>query len=321
MRVLFLTHPPETPSTRTRVLPYLPLLERDGVAADAVVLPDGMAARWRLFRRAGDYDAVLLQKRLLPAWQARMLRRHARRLVYDFDDPMPYRRKDEGRVERSGTREGRFRAILALADVVIANHAGTAELARAYGARTVGVIPTPVDLARWRPKTSWTTDGRPVFGWIGTRSNLYLLRAAAPALSGRRLRIVADATIDLPGVDVEFVPWEEEREADWVRSFDIGLAPLADDDWNRWKMPYKIITCLASAVPVIASRLGAVETVIRDGENGILAGSWADAAERLERDAVLRERLGREGRRTAESLFALDRCYTALRQALALPAF
>jgi hypothetical protein len=54
---------------------------------------------------------VLHQKRLIPGWQFRALRRHARRLIYDFDDPMIYSRKD-GRAKLSSTRLRRFQEVL-----------------------------------------------------------------------------------------------------------------------------------------------------------------------------------------------------------------
>jgi glycosyltransferase involved in cell wall biosynthesis len=314
MRLLVLTHSADTPSTRYRILPYLPRLQQDGVTVEREDIPSGLVARWRLFRRAAGFDAVLFQKRLIPAWQFRFLRRRARRLVYDFDDPMTYRR-DGDRVEASATRISRFQAVLGMADAVIANHPGLAGLAREHGARDVSVIPTPVDVDAWPVKTSWRAE-RPLFGWIGSRSNLGVLRVAAEALRGRRLRIVADATIDLPGVQTEFIPWTAEGEAGQVRSFDIGLAPLPDDPWSRWKMPYKILNCFAAGVPVIASRRGAVETVIRDGENGLLAGDWAASMDRLENDEALRERLGRAGRRTVEEGYSVASCYERLKNVL-----
>jgi glycosyltransferase involved in cell wall biosynthesis len=314
MRLLAITHSAVTPSTRYRILQYLPLFRRDGIEVERADVPAGLIGRWRLFRRASRYDAVLYQKRLIPAWQFRLLRRNARRLVYDFDDPMTYRR-DGDVVEASATRAARFRAVMGMADAVIAHHAGLAALARDHGARDAAVIPTPVDIDAWTMKTSWHAV-TPVFGWIGSRSNLGVLRVVAEALKGRHLRIVADAPIDLPGVRTEYVPWTPDGEAAQVRSFDIGLAPLIDDPWSRWKMPYKILNCFAAGVPVIASRLGAVETVVRDGENGLLAGEWTTSIARLEKDETLRERLGRAGRRTVEEGYSVARCYEQLKRVL-----
>ena len=312
VRLLILGHGADTPSTRTRILQYLPLFKRDGIEVERVDLPSGLLGRWRVFGRCSEVDVVLHQKKLLPAWQFRALRKRAKRLVYDFDDPMIYARRD-GRVLHSSTREKRFREILSIADAVTV-HAGSDPLARDFGARNVHVIPTPIDLSRWTMKESWP-PARPTLGWAGTAAHVGNLRDIASVLRGRRVRIVADASCEIPGAEVDFIPWTLEGEADAVRSFDIALAPLPDDPWSRWKMPYKILTYFAAGVPVVASRLGAVESVVRDGENGLLAGDWEACLLRLE-DPALRERLGRAGRATVEKDFAVDVCYAKLKAVL-----
>jgi glycosyltransferase involved in cell wall biosynthesis len=305
MRVLMLTHPSDTPSTRHRILPLIPLFRRDGVEIEHAEIPSGLLDRWKILRRTPAFDIIVHQKRLLPPWQMRALKSRAKALVYDFDDPLVYSRRD-GVVALSRTRVARFRAAMAAADAVVC-HAGSDALAREYGASNIVVIPTPVDLARWPMKTSWSSS-RLTLGWLGSAANLPNLREIAPALSGRSLRIVADATVDLPGIAVEFVKWDAAIEAEQVRGFDVGLAPLPDDDWSRFKMPFKIVPYFASGVPVVATALGAVTGVIRDGENGLLAGDWKSQIARLE-DPALRERLGRAGRRTAETNFTIDAAY------------
>lgn len=313
MRVLILSHPVDTPSVKYRILQFLPLFRKDGIEVERADIPPGLVGRWRLFRRAGEFDVVLHQKRLLPAWQLRTLRKRARALVYDFDDPMVYSREG-GRVELSETRVRRFREVLAAADAVVVNHAGTEAMAREYGGRNVHVIPTSVDLSRWKVKDSWKS-GRFTLGWVGSPSNLPNLREIAPALRGRRLKLVTDEPLALEGVEVEFVPWDFATEPGHVRSFDAALAPLPDDLWSRAKMPFKILYYFAAGVPVVASRRGAVETVIRDGENGLLAGDWEEKIALLE-DEGLRERLGRAGRRTVEEGYTVEAAYAKLRALL-----
>jgi glycosyltransferase involved in cell wall biosynthesis len=312
MRVLILSHPAETPSTRHRILPFLPMFRRDGIEVERVDIPSSLPARWKLLGRVASFDVVLHQKRLLPAWQFRRLRSRAKALVYDFDDPMIYGRKD-GVETLSRTRVGRFREVVRSADAVVC-HLGYEALAREHGAKNLHVIPTSVDLPRWKPKDSWAAT-TPLLGWLGSASNLPNLAAIAPALAGHRLRIVADRSIELPGVEVDFVKWDEATEVDAVRSFDIAIAPLPDDAWSRHKMPFKILHYFAAAVPVIASDRGAVATVIRDGENGLLAGDWKAQLARL-KDPVLRERLGRAGRATVEAQFSLESAYRRLKALL-----
>lgn len=308
-----LTHSADAPSTRYRILPLIPLFKRDGDQVEQLEIPSGMMSRWDILRRVGDFDVVLHQKRLLPAWQMRALRRKAKAIVYDFDDPMVYSRED-GQVTLSSTRERRFRAALEAADAVVC-HAGSDDLAKEYGAKQVTVIPTALDLSRYRVKDSYAST-KLTLGWLGSASNLPNLKDIAASLYGRKLRIVADAPVELPGVEVEFVKWDAAQEPEQVRAFDVAIAPLPDDLWSRTKMPFKIVCYFAAGVPVVASARGAVASVIRDGGNGLLAGDWAAQIAKLE-DPALRERLGRAGRATAEADFTLESAYKKLRAVFA----
>jgi len=282
-------------------------LERQGIVAERIDLPRGSFSRLGLFSRGAEYDAVLLQKRLFSSWMFQRLRRVARRLIYDFDDPMIYSRQG-GVVKLSTTRIGRFRRVVGASDVVVAGNPALAELAREYGATRVETIPTCVDLARWTPRTR-PGEGT-VVGWAGTASNLCNLLWIAPALEGRTLRVLCSEALAIPGVNVEFVAWEERNEPAQIGAFDIGIAPLPNDLWSRWKMPYKILAYFAAGVPVLASRRGAVESVIRNGVNGLVADSceeWRECLTRLAGNPELRMRLGHAGRETVEREFGIER--------------
>lgn len=312
MRVLILSNASTMPSTQYRVLPFLPLFRRDGVEVEHYDIPDGLLERWRILGRVAEFDVVLLQKRLLPTWQYHPLRKRAKALVYDYDDPIHLSR-NEKRIIVCRTRRRRFRAVATTADAIVC-HVGSESIARDYGARNVHTISTSVDLDHWTPKTSWGSSGL-TLGWLGSAGNLANLRDIAPALAGHKLKIVADQTLDLPGVDVEFLKWDPATEAAHVRSFDVAIAPLPDDPWSRNKMPLKILHYFASAVPVVATSIGGVPSVVRDGENGFLAGDWKEKIEKL-RDPALRERVGRAGRATVESSYTIPAAYAKLKAVL-----
>jgi D-inositol-3-phosphate glycosyltransferase len=64
------------------------------------------------------------------------------------------------------------------------------------------------------------------------------------------------------------------------------------------------LEAMACARPVIASRVGGLQTTVRDGVTGVLvpehdAGALAEMIDRVMADAALRRRLGREGVRWA----------------------
>jgi len=62
----------------------------------------------------------------------------------------------------------------------------------------------------------------------------------------------------------------------------------------------------------VATRVGGVPDVVRDGEDGFLVeagatGDLADRLERLARDPELRERMGRQGRERVLPRYAVER--------------
>jgi glycosyltransferase involved in cell wall biosynthesis len=76
--------------------------------------------------------------------------------------------------------------------------------------------------------------------------------------------------------------------------------------------PVSVIEALGAGRPVVATRVGGVPDVIRDGEDGFLVelGATDELAERLEqlaRDPALRERMGKQGRERVLPRYAVER--------------
>jgi glycosyltransferase involved in cell wall biosynthesis len=72
------------------------------------------------------------------------------------------------------------------------------------------------------------------------------------------------------------------------------------------------IEALAAGRPVVATRVGGVPDVVRDGEDGFLveAGATdelADRLARLARDPALRDLMGKRGRKRVLPRYAVDR--------------
>lgn len=87
-----------------------------------------------------------------------------------------------------------------------------------------------------------------------------------------------DIEIDI----IEYVEWERVPEV--INSFDVGLAPLIDTEFNRGRSSEKIREYMACGVPVIASDIGENKYLIPDNA-GILIdneiGRWVSAIEGL----------------------------------------
>ncbi|MFN3486131.1 MAG: glycosyltransferase, partial [Planctomycetota bacterium] len=154
MKLLFLTQKRDAPSTRWRILQFIPHFEKAGASCTVEDWPSGTLARLSLARKAAAYDVVVLQKRLLPKMLLNRLRRNARALVYEFDDGVTLKRTAEGGVRESPTRERRFRRTVREADAVITTNEHLARRAEQAGASPgrVHIFPPVIDLSRWRPK-------------------------------------------------------------------------------------------------------------------------------------------------------------------------
>jgi glycosyltransferase involved in cell wall biosynthesis len=106
--------------------------------------------------------------------------------------------------------------------------------------------------------------------------------------------------------DTLFLGYQEDV-APYYAAFDTLVLPSGNEG-----TPVSAIEALAAGRPVVATRVGGVPDVVRDGEDGFLveAGATDDLADRLERlarDPALRERMGEQGRARVFPRYAVDR--------------
>jgi glycosyltransferase involved in cell wall biosynthesis len=318
IRVAVLTEDPEGPSARHRWRYPAPYLAREGidVTLHAVQPP---ARRTEAFAAAREADLTVVHRKMFRWLDLRRLsaavrgeRGTRRRLVYDLDDAVMYRPSGRRR-QVSFLRRLRFARNVGQASVFLA---GNAYLKSQAPQRVpAAIVPTPVDLPRYRPRTEWPERGR-VVGWIGTAATLPYLEGIAPALrelAARRgdvvLRVIGPAAPEIEGVVTDPVPWSEETEADSLRGIDVGILPLPDDRWTRGKCAFKALQYMATALPVVASPVGMNAEVVADGETGRLAtttAEWVAALDSLLDDAASRETMGGAGRERAAGEYATE---------------
>lgn len=179
----------------------------------------------------------------------------------------------------------------------------------------VTVIPTVLDTDRYQPKKDYRAHGKLNIGWVGLAYNLPYLQELKEMLQKLRkevgkfvLTVISSRGFELNGVEVIFKQWSYDNEVQGIRSLDIGIMPLADDEWAKGKCGLKVLQYMACGVPVVASPVGVNREIINDGENGFLAatdGEWLEKLSLLARDEALRRRLGQKGRETVEKHYSL----------------
>jgi len=277
------------------------------------------AARLSTVAGAGRYDAVLIYREAFPIGPPALemlLRALGRPLVYDFDDAvfLP-NTSDANRCLDALKYPQKVATILRRCDEVVAGNEYLARYARQFNP-SVRVIPTAVDTSVYVPRSDRRPQGsRPTIGWIGTPTTAHYLGMIGSALSAVArthaftLRVSgAGRDVAFPGVVVESTPWSLAREVVLFNTCDVGVYPLADDEWSRGKCGFKAIEFMACGVPVVAASVGVNREIIEDGVNGFLAsteGEWVAKLECLLADPALRCRVAAAGRRTVEERYSL----------------
>jgi len=276
-KILVISIDPAEAAFRLRLGILADLLAGDGYTFDFKVRPGDFWERRRLIATAGNYYAVIVQRKLLDPSQARLLHRRARRVFFDLDDAVMVQRRKISRWSQ-WLKDRRYRATAEAADHVVAGNEYLAEKFRELG-RPVTVLPTVVDPAHYLVKEHRATRA-PALVWIGSKSTLpYLqqwmpvIESAAKQVPGLRLITIANDTVKSDVVRVEHQPWSLETEARSLQRGDIGIAPTPMDQWSVGKSGFKIVQYMASGLPTIASPVGANQEILVNGTTGFLPES------------------------------------------------
>jgi glycosyltransferase involved in cell wall biosynthesis len=166
-------------------------------------------------------------------------------------------------------------------------------------------------------------DGRFLVGWMGRMTAVKRTDDVLLAFKELRDRGV-DAALCLVGDGPDRTGLEErayelgiarhlfslgyqDAVADWYAAFDVLILPSANEG-----TPVSVIEALAARRPVVATDVGGVSDVVRDGIDGFLveAGDTTALAERLAvlaGDEALRTRMGEAGRERVLQRYAVSR--------------
>jgi glycosyltransferase involved in cell wall biosynthesis len=258
---------------------------------------------------------VILQRRLLPGWQLAVLRRAASRLVFDLDDAVFLRDSFAPKGLHDPVRLRRFAATVGACDAVAAGNSFLYAQAARWARGGVHVVPTCVDCAAYPLAAHDRPAGRAQLVWLGSSSTLQGLEAVTPLFeevgrrhSGLDFKMVCDRFLQWRHLPVVPVPWSEGCEPAALASADVGVSWMPDDLWSRGKCALKVLQYMAAGLPMVANPVGVHREMVRHGETGFLAqtpGQWVEALGRLAGDPELRRRMGRAGRRLAESDYSV----------------
>ena len=328
MRVLALIECPNHVCYRYRIEPFAMALSQRRLLLEPVALRHGTLLRTGQLYAAAGADVVILQRKLLPRWQLGILRRSARRLVYDLDDAMFQRDSFHPKGPKSGRRQTRFRATIRAADlIIVGNEYLRQNVVPFTEPERVQVIPTCVEPKRYRLAQHVHTGPRIKLVWIGSASTMPGLQLAYPhlreadaRLPGVEIRVISDRSIELAGLRVAARRWSTATEADELAACDIGISWLTDDSWSPGKCGLKVLQYMAAGLPVVANPVGMNREMVIHGQTGLLASTpqqWGEAIALLAGDPDLRRAMGTAGRRLALERFSVARWESPFAAAIA----
>jgi glycosyltransferase involved in cell wall biosynthesis len=315
--IVFWTPDPDAPSFRHRLQPTVPILEDAGTACTVDRIPSGRYFSRVIERRQqlATCDLLVLAKLKLAVGEDRLVRKWARRVIFDFDDAIYLRRpRSPGQdPDTSALRWNKFARVCRLSDLVIACNSTLADQSRTW-ARRIEVVPTPVECSAYDPAGRGRRTGR-VLVWVGMPENVAYLEMIRPVIARLRaehpdlsLRVISSHFPDWDDIPIERIEWSEETETRHIDTADIGLMPLTEDAWASGKCAFKLLQYKAAGLPSVATDVGTNREVVQHGEDGFLATSpeqWYEHLRRLVIDADLRRVMGMSARRHA--LDAYDR--------------
>jgi glycosyltransferase involved in cell wall biosynthesis len=325
-------------SSRVRFYQYIPSLEAAGLRVEVrAMLSDSYVSarhsnRWRTASAAATgYARRALQLARLPSrgilwveyellpWLPyrieRALYESGRRVIVEYDDAVFHRYGLNGSAIVRRWLGDKIERVMAAATVVIVGNDYLAAQAQAAGARRVEIVPSVIDLARYRQRTTFGVD-RFVIGWVGSGSTTPYLTTIEPALRQlvqeapeMNFHNVGGTQWRPSGIPVTTVPWRLDTEVDAMQAFDVGVMPLPDDPWTRGKCGYKLIQYMGCGLPVVASPVGVNTRIVEHGRTGFLASStaeWHDALRALARSPKLRQSMGHAGFDKVRSAYDLS---------------
>jgi len=277
-------------------------------------------------RDMSQFDVIFIYREMFPIGPAIVERlianRHRPPVVFDFDDAIFLPSvSDANRVIAAFKRPQKVASIIRSSDHVITGNEYLSEYARRFNA-AVTTIPTSVDTERFVPSRNVSGNGggraepdEPIVGWIGSPTTGAYIRSLSNVLRRVRerhrfvLRVSgAGEQFTIPGVTIRHEPWALDREVQLFNTCDVGVYPLADDEWSKGKCGFKAIEFMACGVPVVAAAVGVNREIVQDGQNGFLAAGedeWVDKLGRLLSDPDLRRRFAAAGRRTIEERYSV----------------
>lgn len=255
-------------------------------------------------------------------WQSMKLR-HQKPFLMEIDDfvsDVPIFNEAYEQYRAGGRRHQIVVDQMRQSDGVIVSTPYLAEQYKGMNER-IYVVPNSIDFKEWKGLESKKHD-RMRIGWIGGGGHAKDLEMIAPAMEEILAKHPDAWFYCIHGCPNIYKSWKKVFHTvkfatinlypKFMASykFDIGIAPLEDNNFNRGKSNLRWLEYSAVKLPTVASPLPDFTRVIKEGHNGFIAtdlDDWFTCLDKLIQSESLRREVGRNAYKTVKDNFNITK--------------
>jgi len=279
-----------------------------------------MVVRFNDLIKARKYDIIFIQREAFflgfPFFEYCFSKMNAK-LIFDFDDSIWLQNVSDANKKFNWLKNyNKTSKIIGYADLVIAGNRYLANYALKYNKR-IEIIPTTIDTQLYYSRNKNTNKKNVCIGWTGSTTTIQHFKLAINFLYilkkkyGEQIsiKVIGDGNYYNEELNIIGIPWILSDETNQLQSFDIGIMPLPDDEWAEGKCGLKGLQYMNLEIPTIMTPVGVNSEIIEDGVNGFLATSddeWVEKLSLLIENPLLREKLGKAGRKTIIDKYSVE---------------
>ncbi|GAB4126549.1 MAG: glycosyltransferase family 4 protein [Raineya sp.] len=280
----------------------------------------GFARRFFLLFSLWKYDFVFVHREAtpigLPIVEWFICKIFRKKMIFDFDDAiwLP-NTSEQNKIVASLKFHQKTKYLCKWAYKVSAGNSFLANYAKKYN-KSVFINPTTIDTENWHNPTliHKVENQKPVVGWTGTHSTIAYLSMLLPILQKVAEKqdftflIISDKNPNWQLDNLQFIAWNKTTEIQDLAQIDVGLMPLADDEWAKGKCGFKALQYMAMEIVPLVSPVGVNTEIVQDGINGFLckqAEDWEKSLELLLQDAEKRKMLGKKARQSVVEKYSI----------------
>lgn len=349
MRIIYFTKYTEAgPSSRYRSYQYFPYFYKEGI--EITVKPFFTSAYIETLYKKGKknllgiiprfiqrffqvlflkkYDIIFIEAELFPytpLFLERILLWGKKNIILDYDDAIFHNYDRPGNYFVNALCGKKIYKLAGIADTVITGSPYLTKKLKPYS-KQIFEIPTSIiykkyDAVMHQPATIKNEIFR--IGWIGSKTtspNVISIKEALLRLQQQYNVELALIGFDkqllsqLDGVRYKYFEWNKDTEIDLIRSFDAGIMPLDNTDFNNGKCGFKLIQYMACGVPTISTPLEVNVKINRCGHNlhAATIDEWVNGlAEIINRKEYFKNNVGYENRQIVHEYYSAEKNYMA----------